>query len=130
VVLELHTAARSCHDTPPPAVTPLARIDAAAASAACPIGQAVLRMWDRGHGSEEKPFIATLRSEDKAELGQQLMYFADATEAYVIDCPAPGRADYLLIEVMPRNERPQLELVVGNKRVGRGPHPRVAFAGP
>ncbi len=84
----------------------------------------------RLHGSDEKPFVATLGREAKAELRQYMMYFADSAEAYLIDCPAAGRADYLVIEVMPRRERPQLELFVGNKAAGRGPHRHVVFSPP
>ncbi len=129
VLIEQHSSSGSCEGRSETTVTALAKIALPAAPSACPIGQVVLRMWDRGHGSEDKhpAFVASLTSEQRAELRHKLMYFADGAEAYVIDCPSAGHGDYLLVETVPRSEIPQLGLFVGNELLEHRQHPRVSF---
>lgn len=129
VVIEQHSSSGSCEGRSDTTVTPLARITLPATPTACPIGQVVLRMWSGGHGSEDKhpAFMASLTSEQRAELRQKLMYFADTAEAFVIDCPSAGHGDYLLVEIVPRSEMPQLGLFVGNQLLEHRVHPRVTF---
>lgn len=133
VLIEQLASPSSCGDGGEQTVTPLARIALTPAAAGCPIGQLAVRMWDGGHGSDNKlaAFVAALDKLHHAELRQQLMYFADGTDAYVIECHGPGRADFLLVEWRPQNGRAKIALFVGDKLVDpTGTHPRVTFAAP
>ena len=131
VLLEQVTSPSSCGGGGPQTVSPLARIALPSSPTECPIGQLAVRMWSRGHGSENTlpAFVAALDSSQHAALRQQMMYFAEGTQAYVIDCPSKGHADFVLVETTPVNDRPRIELFVGSTLLPMQAHPRVTFLG-
>ncbi len=131
VHLEIQRERLSCRGANELTTEPLVEILISDAPPSCPIGQVALRSWDHGHGHEEplKDFLATLDREHVAELAQALLYFADDAQALVIDCPAPGRADWLFVDSTPRGPYTKAQLFLGNALSVSRRHARVRFAG-
>jgi hypothetical protein len=134
MLIEQVTSTGACEGQPQTTVTVLAWLAMPKRPIACPVGQMAIRMWDRGHGSVDMlpEFMAALASEDRAELRQALMYFADSAEAYVIGCRGPGHADYLIVESVPQNQSAKMQLFIRNKLDPDREHSAVHFvtAGP
>lgn len=110
-------------------VETLARIEASAATDVCPVGQVALRTWERGQGSEavRPALLSSLDEASHLALAQALSQFAESAAAVVIACPAPGRADWLLVDTAPRGEPPRLSLFLANVLSSDRSHPAVTF---
>jgi len=130
VVIEVEGTSLCQDSHPAPRVTQLAQIQLPASPSSCPIGKLAMRSWDRREVKEILPaFTATLSRESSAELHDAMMRFAPIVEAFVIDCPSSGNADWLL--VTPRSDagEARAELFIRNELAVGQQHPAVRLPG-
>lgn len=107
----------------------VARIRAMSGRGTCPVGERLLRVWNLGLGNERQrvEYLSTLDPQHLAAVLDALPAFAHATDAYVIACPTPTTADWLLVESNPREAQTRAKLFVGNRLIPDGDHPAVAW---